>query len=546
MKLLLFKSNRARKSTAGTAALVVAAVVSASGVANAADPLVIEPGAPKVMTPADCAVSYAQAYVLDDLTLDGVDIAVTNANNVQIGGSYSDSTANTPVTVVITNGATWYANSKNFMFSRYGGTIAVSSTLAPVYDWSEPSKAGTIGRYGTLQNTQYAYKAGQSILRLLPNGVSAFRTFDQQCSNNVMCIQFEGGANYLCNPTSTNELFKISKDSRLLMESIDGKTIHFKGAMWNAKLFTGDGTLETTGDGDLLFDVDYKNNQNQVPYFEFGKDSNGAVVWGHGGKTCFYGKSYWKISADEILPHGVLLSGATRGPIEIGSSSSNYPTTLDLNGKTVAVNGLYKRAEPSNRHNVVTNSAATVATLGLDVPSASTNLSDVLTATFAADSSSTIKMRKIGAGTLTVDAALPDFAGLEVADGMLRFGANATVAGSFVCDNGAVQVDAGVTLDLSSIADADISISNLTVSATAGTITKFRPAENGILNIVGVVGDLPGIYGAQISLPAVVDAERFATWGVAVDGVVVRGATVSYANGALTAHLTHGLVILVR
>ena len=518
----------------------------AIGASWGADPLVVYPGSPKVMTAADCAVSYAQAYVLDDLTLDGVDIAVTNANNVQIGGSYNNSTASTPVTVVITNGATWYANGKTFMFSRYGGTVVVSATLAPSYDWSEPSKAGTIGRYGTFQNVEWAFKAGQCILRLLPNGVSTFKMFDQQCSNNVMCIKFEGGANYLCNPSGTNELFKISKDSRLLLESIDGKTIHFKGAMWNAKLFTGDGTLETTGDGDLLFDVDYKNSQNQVPYFEFGKGSNGAVVWGHGGKTCFYGRSYWKIAADDILPHGVLLSGATRGPIEIGSGNSTYPTTLDLNGKTVAVNGLCQRAETSKRYNVVTNSAATVATLGLDVPYGATNLSEVLTATFAADSSSTIKMRKVGAGTLTIDTALPDFAGIEVADGMLRFGASATVAGSFVCDNGAVQVDSDVTLDLSSIADANISISNLTVAATAGTITKFRPAENGILNIVGVGGDLPGIYRAPISLPAVVGAERFATWGVAVDGVLVRGATVSYANGALTAHLTHGLVIVVR
>ena len=521
----------------------------AIGASWGADPLIVYAGSPKTMTAADCAVSFEKAYVLDDLTLDGADIAVTNSSTVQIGGYNNDiygNGATKSVTVVVTNGATWYASNQTFLFQRYGGTVVVSSADAPIYDWTAPSKAGTVGRWGIFRAESYVNSTGQCVLRLLPNGVSTFRTFDQQCAKTNMCIQFEGGANYLCNPGDTNYLFKVSKDSRLLVESIDGKTMHFKGAMWNAKLFTGEGTLETTGDGDLLFDVDYKDSQNKVPYFEFGKDSNGAVVWGHGGKTCFYGKSYWKINADDILPHGVLLSGATRGPIEIGSSSSNYPTTLDLNGKTVAVNGLYKRAEPSNRHNVVTNSAATVATLGLDVPSASTNLSDVLTATFAADSSSTIKMRKIGAGTLTVDAALPDFAGLEVADGMLRFGANATVAGSFVCDNGAVQVDAGVTLDLSSIADADISISNLTVSATAGTITKFRPAENGILNIVGVVGDLPGIYRAQISLPAVVDAERFATWGVAVDGVVVRGATVSYANGALTAHLTHGLVIVVR
>ena len=524
----------------------------AVGVSWGDDPLVIEPGSPKVMTESDCAVSYSEVTVLDDLTLDGANgnIMLQSVGNIQIGGQNSDKTlsANSPVMVVVTNGATWKnASSKTLTVTRYGGTLEVSSSSEPTYDISaEASKIGNLGPYLYLKNSQYIYNAGKCELRLLPNGVTSFRAFKNEASNVVMRLLFEGGVNFIqAVDSSSAALFQVAENGHTIIESVDGNPMLFKGLSWKSKFFSGAGTLETSGDGDFVFDVDRADSSGFKAFFELGKDANGTVVWGHKWRTCLFGRSVWTVASDDILPHGTLPSGEVRGPVVIGSgnASSVWATTLNLNGKTVAVNALLANETGKN---VVTNSAATVATFGLDVTYGATNLSEVITATFAADSSSTIKMRKIGAGTLTVDAALPDFAGIEVADGMLRFGASATVAGSFVCDNGAVQVDSDVTLDLSSISDANISISNLTVAATAGTITKFRPAENGILNIVGVGGDLPGIYRAPISLPAVVGAERFATWGVAVDGVLVRGATVSYANGALTAHLTHGLVIVVR
>jgi len=113
---------------------------------------------------------------------------------------------------------------------------------------------------------------------------------------------------------------------------------------------------------------------------------------------------------------------------------------------------------------------------------------------------------------------------------------------------GTVQVDEGGFLDLSCVPDANISIKGLTVDATVGggTITKFRPAADGVLNITGLVGELPSKYTASVTLADVVDEANFNSWRVTLDGTAVRGAKVSFANGALTAHLTTGLVLFVR
>jgi hypothetical protein len=227
-----------------------------------------------------------------------------------------------------------------------------------------------------------------------------------------------------------------------------------------------------------------------------------------------------------------------------GVSSSTWATTFDLNGKVVSVNALLANETGKN---VVTNSAATEATLGLDVPSANTNLSDVLTATFSADADSTIKMRKVGAGALVVDAALPSVAGFEVAEGTLRIACDAAVSGSFLCD-GVLQVDSGATLDLSTIADSKLSISNLVVdlSTGAGTITKFRPAENGILSLVGVVGDLPGVYRVPVAISAIADSSNLASWKVFVNGEVLKRGSVMWESGQLKARTKTGMFIIIK
>lgn len=128
------------------------------------------------------------------------------------------------------------------------------------------------------------------------------------------------------------------------------------------------------------------------------------------------------------------------------------------------------------------------------------------------------------------------------------FGWRCLAAGNAFDCAGTVQVDEGGFLDLSCVPDANISIKSLTVDATVGggTITKFRPAADGVLNITGLVGELPSKYTASVNLAEVVDAANFNSWRVTLDGTVVRGSRVTFANGALTAHLTSGFILIVR
>jgi len=105
------------------------------------------------------------------------------------------------------------------------------------------------------------------------------------------------------------------------------------------------------------------------------------------------------------------------------------------------------------------------------------------------------------------------------------------------------------TLDLSAIADADLSIGGLTVvdnPQNAPTITKFRPAANGKLYLTNVSGELASNYTVPINLTTVVDAENFASWKVYVNGAEARGFVPEYVNGVLKAKFKHGLAIFVR
>ena len=79
-----------------------------------------------------------------------------------------------------------------------------------------------------------------------------------------------------------------------------------------------------------------------------------------------------------------------------------------------------------------------------------------------------------------------------------------------------------------------------------GTIVKFRPAADGVLNITGLVGELPNRYALPLTLSNVSNIDNLKTWKVAVDGVVARKVEVLYLNDALIAHAINGFVIMVR
>lgn len=123
----------------------------------------------------------------------------------------------------------------------------------------------------------------------------------------------------------------------------------------------------------------------------------------------------------------------------------------------------------------------------------------------------------------------------------------ASSGNAFNCQ-GSVQVDEGGVLDLSAVPEVNVSIKSLTVDVPSGggTIVHFRPAENGTVNITGLVGDLPNRYALPLTLLGVTDAENFKTWKVAVDGSIVRKTELLYSDGILTTHALNGFILVVR
>ena len=120
---------------------------------------------------------------------------------------------------------------------------------------------------------------------------------------------------------------------------------------------------------------------------------------------------------------------------------------------------------------------------------------------------------------------------------------------------GTVRVDAGAVLDLSSVPIGNIAFNALEVDcASAGTITRFRPAATGVLKVVSDAasraddgsGELKKIVTLPLKLTETADIDRLANWTVEVDGKTVSNAKVSLVDGKLQVRLRKGLFVIVR
>lgn len=517
-------------------------------------------------TAEDSARYYKFLYLYDDLLLDGAVCAgSTNWFTANIG-TY----AWHPVTITVTNGARMVTRrNANILFRGKGGTIVVSEPTARDLDWKNPvgekittvigdtytNMIGTVG-YGskfTLCSDVTSDTGTNDILRLLANGTASYQFVSNQNASVAARILFEGGEMWSLSEWPTK--FQVSDGAKIVLQCVDGNPIKLRSYSTDHRLFSGPGTFETAGDGDfVLLQNSYSTNRKTVT---LSTDEGGRFVWGHSGRFVLGGLCILKMGSDDVLPHG-----PQTGPVFIANglaSSETGPLVIDLNGTSNTVNGIawiddwhdgnYQYA----RNHVVTNSSATVATLGLDV-SSRTNLSEILNAKFAEDAPTTINLRKVGAGTLSVNnakavATLATNACLQVAEGVVSFDVDATLVRPLSVDGGSVAVASATTLDTSSLADANISIGGLTVvdnPQNAPTITKFRPAANGKLYLTNVSGELASSYTVPINLTTVVDAENFASWKVYVNGAEARGFVPVYENGVLKAKFKHGLTIIVR
>lgn len=118
-------------------------------------------------------------------------------------------------------------------------------------------------------------------------------------------------------------------------------------------------------------------------------------------------------------------------------------------------------------------------------------------------------------------------------------------------DFGAVRVDAGATLDVDELDEANIAFNRLAVDcAGAGTITTFRPAANGRLDVTTVAGTGPKGLPRRLILPLtfgkLVAAENLASWSVYVDGERSFASAVGVEEGRLAVTTVNGTMLILR
>ena len=519
-------------------------------------------------TAEDSARYYKFLDIHDDLLLDGTMCAgSTNWHTVNIG-----TFAWHPVTVTITNGARMVTErNKNILFKGKGGTIVVSERTDAPFTWGSgsiittvlgdtyPNMIGTVGYNSkfTLCNDVTSDTGTSDILRLLAHGTASYSFISNQNANVAARILFDGGE--LRSVWADDAKFQVADGAKIILQSVDGNPIRIRSYPFaSCSLFAGAGTLETAGSGDFVL-----LQQTPTRIITLGADEGGRIVWGNTGDFKLGGRMCLKLTSDDVLPHG---EGKGKVMIAVGEysgtgTSEAEPVVIDLNGTANTVNGIGIGGNNYySKWHVITNSSETVATLGLDVYT-NKNLHEIMTTNLAANAATSIKLKKIGAGKLSIGDAkatnvLESVAGTEVADGVLWFGNNYVLTRPLsVTGNGSIQVREDVqyarTLDLSAIADADLSIGGLTVDTKyyygkTPTITKFRPSANGKLYLTNVSGELPAKYTVPINLTTVVDAENFASWKVVVNGGTVKGVSVVFEDGVLKAKRKTGFTICIR
>lgn len=116
-------------------------------------------------------------------------------------------------------------------------------------------------------------------------------------------------------------------------------------------------------------------------------------------------------------------------------------------------------------------------------------------------------------------------------------------------ENVKLSVAANAVLDTSYLPDSAISVAELTVDCEngAGTITKFRPAENGTLRLVSAPDLTAADYTLPLVLDSVIDGEALGSWKVYADGEFVPAAYVELdGNGNVVVKYRHGLRLIVR
>ena len=123
----------------------------------------------------------------------------------------------------------------------------------------------------------------------------------------------------------------------------------------------------------------------------------------------------------------------------------------------------------------------------------------------------------------------------------------AYVTGGMVFGSGAVvSVATDATLDLVSV-DQALSRISVDCAAGAGTITRFTPAANGVLELVNIdAAQLKNAYALPLSVGELAQRANLKSWTVKVNGEPVARVRVTFKNGQLLVGPPVGLILVIR
>ena len=277
---------------------------------------------------------------------------------------------------------------------------------------------------------------------------------------------------------------------------------------------TGDGSIETRGDCDVLFDDSDYNRPNDYRGTIWLNTAN--TVWNHTGNLVLSNAIDVICTSDNCLP-----SGPQTGIIEMKwvNRAGPPPPRLNLNGHSVAVRGIDGRSGSV----VVTNTSSTVATIRIgegDATGAITNL--VLC-------KSNINLVKRGAETCFVSLGSSALAALSVETGTLVV--TGTSADTLRATS--VTVAAGATLVIDGAAVFASSISNDgTVERVNGGILEISIGSDGSADTV--VWDNPSIPSGSALVKVGSNRAIVQTTAALGSDITVRGGSLVFSGRTCT------------
>ena len=355
--------------------LVAAASVTLLALSvTASDAIVVEKGSPRTQTD---SLSFSSLTLHDSFTASGSAVLTPDSGAVIDLAPDAGDTA----TFTLSGSAKFASGSGRTSTLRFGkGTGLVSVEMTGSATESAKIEIPSVGETDDGETT------ARRIIELKSGSFSTYSITNS--SARPVEILFAGGTLSLANYAGTT--FFASEESPVVLRGSATASIDL-GPGWFPWYLAGvaDRSVATAGDCDLTFSRVDRGADNWGRIW-----LNRPIAWGHTGTTRFTGVSC-RTDKDDVLPHGAGLGGLVFATHSY-QVYQGYPYTaiLDLNGTTQTVNSL-----DVSSGSFVTNSSSKVKVACLQFGADDTD------GMFTGIAASSVTVRKIGAGTLTLKDA---------------------------------------------------------------------------------------------------------------------------------------------